>query len=199
MKVLVLLAHPNRESFNHAIAEKVAAALRHCGHTVLFHDLYAEKFNPLLSFEEIKNDRTIGRKIKIYCDELTGSDGLVFVHPNWWGQPPAILKGWIDRVFKPGVAYVFKEGDSGDGVPRGLLSGKSALVFNTSDTPDQRETDFFGDPLERTWIKCLFEFCGITKHHRKTFAVVVTSTLEQRKKWLTEVEVITREFFQSNL
>ena len=195
MNVLVLLAHPNRESFNHAIAKRVVAALRHCSHTVLFHDLYAENFNPLLSFEEIKNNTTIDRKIKIYCDELTGSDGLVFVHPNWWGQPPAILKGWIDRVFKPGVAYVFKEGDSGDGVPLGLLSGKSALVFNTSDTHDKRETDFFGDPLGRIWKKCLFEFCGINRYYRRTFAPVVTSTLEQRKNWLDEVETITGNHF----
>ena len=54
-------------------------------------------------------------------------------------QPPAILKGWIDRVMRPGVAYEFLEGDSGEGVPNGLLKAKTALVFNTSNTPEDRE------------------------------------------------------------
>ncbi|MGA2506794.1 MAG: NAD(P)H-dependent oxidoreductase [Chitinispirillaceae bacterium] len=195
MNILVILAHPNRESFNHAIAKRVVAALKRQGHSAIFHDLYAEKFNPILSFEEMRKSTPIDSKIKIYCDELTGADGLVFVHPNWWGQPPAILKGWIDRVFKPGVAYAFKEGDGGEGVPTGLLAGKIALVFNTSDTPDKREVDFFGDPLDRTWKKCLFEFCGIGKYSRQMFNIITTSTFEQRHKWLDEVEAITGQYF----
>jgi NAD(P)H dehydrogenase (quinone) len=195
MNVLVILAHPSRESFNHAIAKRVVAALKHCHHNVLFHDLYAEKFNPLLSFEEIKSDRAMDGKIQIYCDELIDSDGLIFVHPNWWGQPPAILKGWIDRVFQKGVAYAFKEGDNGEGVPVGKLAGKTALVFNTSDTPDKREKEFFGDPLDDIWKKCLFEFCGIRKYYRRMFNVVVTSAPEQRQQWLMEAEEITHQYF----
>jgi NAD(P)H dehydrogenase (quinone) len=194
MNILVVLAHPNRESFNHAIAKRVVATLKVHGHNVFFHDLYAEKFNPLLSFDELKNSKVIDSKIQIYCDELIESDGLVFVHPNWWGQPPAILTGWIDRVFQPGVAYAFEEGDGGEGVPKGLLTGKTALVLNTSDTPDKREIDFFGDPLDRIWKKCLFEFCGINRYHRKTFSVMVTSALDQRQQWLSEVEAITRHY-----
>ena len=195
MNILVILAHPNRESFNHAIAKRVVATLKRQGHSAIFHDLYAEKFNPILSFEEMRKNPPIDSRIKIYCDELSGAEGLVFVHPNWWGQPPAILKGWMDRVFKPGVAYAFAEGDSGEGIPAGLLAERSALVFTTSDTPDKREVDFFGDPLEQTWTQCLFEFCGITKHRRKIFAIVMTSTLEQRQKWLDEVEAITGQYF----
>ena len=195
MNILVLLAHPNRESFNHAIAKRVVQTLKRHGHNVLFHDLYGEKFNPLLTWEEIKNDRVLDSKIQIYCDELIESDGLVFVHPNWWGGPPAILKGWIDRVFQPGVAYAFEGSDKGEGVPRGLLTGKSALVFNTADTPDKREKEFFGDPLDRIWKKCLFEFCGIKTYSRKTFSIVVTSTLEQRQQWLTEAEEMTKRQF----
>ena len=70
----------------------------------------------------------------------------MIVHPNWWGQPPAILKGWVDRVFRPGIAYRFVEGDAGEGVPIGLLKASAAVVFNTSNTPDARERFAFGDP-----------------------------------------------------
>ena len=63
------------------------------------------------------------------------------------GQPPAILKGWIDRVIRPGVAYRFLEGDSGEGVPLGLLRAQTALVFNTANTPEDRESLVFRDRL----------------------------------------------------
>jgi putative NADPH-quinone reductase len=194
MNILVVLAHPNRESFNHAIAKKVVATIRNLGHNFFFHDLYAEKFDPVLSPEELKNEKVLDRKLQIYCDELIESDGLIFVHPNWWGQPPAILKGWIDRVFQEGVAYEFTGGGPG-GVPRGLLTGKTALVFNTSDTPDKREKEFFGDPLDLIWKKCLFEFCGISRYFRTTFCVMAESTLKQRQQWFAETEAITAKYF----
>jgi NAD(P)H dehydrogenase (quinone) len=195
MNILVILAHPNPESFNHAIAQRIVATLKRERHNVLFHDLYAEKFDPLLSVDEIKNDRLADPKLQCYCNELTGADGLIFVHPNWWGQPPAILTGWIDRVFRSGIAYAFNEGDHGEGVPIGLLTGKTALVFNTSDTPGRREQEVFGDPLDLIWKKCLFEFCGIERYHRKVFSVIVNSTKEQRIRWLEEAEEVTRTCF----
>lgn len=195
MNVLVFLAHPNRDSFNHAIARRVVSTLKYNGHGALFHDLYAEKFDPLLTHQEITGRTPLDKKIRIYCDELSESDGLVFVHPNWWGQPPAILTGWIDRVLRPGVAYKFEEGDGGGGIPRGLLSGKIAVVFNTTDTPNKREIEFFGDPLDKLWKQCIFEFCGIRNHHRQTFGVIATSTFEQRRQWLAETEETTGRCF----
>jgi NAD(P)H dehydrogenase (quinone) len=195
MIVLVILAHPNNRSLNHAIANSAIDALKDKGHEVIFHDLYKEKFDPLLSFEEIPESGEIDGVVRKHCEELRDADGLVFVHPNWWGQPPAILKGWIDRVIRPGVAYRFDEGDSGEGVPCGLLSGKKALVFNTSNTPDEREKKVFGDPLEKIWKNCIFDLCGITDSYRKTFNVVVTSTQNERHEWLEEVRKITNQFF----
>jgi len=90
-------------------------------------------------------------------------------------MPPAILKGWIDRVLRPEVAYRSSKGDQGEGVPVGLLKAKAAIVFNTTNTPDERERKIFGDPLEALWKKCVFDLCGVRKVHRRTFAVVVTS------------------------
>jgi len=70
--------------------------------------------------------------IKRHCEEFGQADGIIIIHPNWWGQPPAILKGWIDRVIRTGIAYEFKEGDSGEGIPKGLLKAGAAMIFNTS-------------------------------------------------------------------
>jgi putative NADPH-quinone reductase len=107
-------------------------------------------------------------------------------------MPPAILKGWIDRVLRPGIAYRFLESDSGEGIPIGLLSAKAVIVFNTSNTPVQREQEVFGDPLERIWKDCIVLFCGVPVFYRKMFGVIVTSSEEQRKAWLGEVRDLTR-------
>ena len=123
-----------------------------------------------------------------YCEELQRAVGLILIHPNWWGQPPAAMKGWIDRVFRAGVAYQFLEGDSGEGVPIGLLRAQAAIIFNTSNTLPEREMHEFGDPLDRLWKKCILEFCGVQSILRKTFSVVITSTPAQREAWLQWVD-----------
>jgi len=188
VKVSVILAHPNPSSFNHAIASAARAVLQECGHTVAWHDLHAEGFDPLLTTEELEREAALPPLVRQHCEEIAAADGIVVVHPNWWGQPPAVMKGWIDRVLRAGVAYRFIAGDQGEGVPVGLLRAKAALVFNTANTPEAREQAVFGDPLERTWRDCIFGLCGVNNVHRRTFGVVVTSTEEQRRDWLAEVK-----------
>lgn len=195
MNILVILGHPSKGSFNHAIANSVIETLSNNGHEVFFHDLYEENFDPILSGQEIPKGTSLERVIKEHCNEISQAEGIVIVHPNWWGQPPAILKGWVDRVIRAGVAYEFKEGDSGEGIPIGLLKAETALVFNTSNTPRERELQVFGDPLEILWKNCIFDFCGVKNFYRKMFGVIVTSKLEERLDWLEEVRKIVDMYF----
>lgn len=195
MRIAVILAHPDPKSFNHAIASAAVEAIKANGHNVFYHDLYQEKFDPLLQTKEIANDTILPAVIKKHCEEIAAASGIVIVHPNWWGQSPAILKGWVDRVIRPDVAYEFLEGDSGEGVPKGLLKAQAALIFNTSNTETQREKNVFGDPLETIWKNCIFGLCGVTNFHRRMFNVVVTSTEDQRRNWLIDVEKDINTFF----
>jgi NAD(P)H dehydrogenase (quinone) len=195
MNILLILGHPDVGSFNHAIAQAVREGLQEAGHRVVFHDLSAEAFDPFLPKEEIAQGGTVPRHIRRHCAELGSADGIVIVHPNWWGQPPAILKGWIDRVFRPGVAYRFDDGDGGDGVPVGLLKARAALVINTSNTPEGRERSTFGDPLETLWRNCIFDLCGVRTFRRRTFRVIVTSTRQQRGRWLKEATDLATSLF----
>lgn len=197
MQISVILAHPRPGSFNHAIADEVVAVLRDSGHTITLHDLYQEWFDPVLPSGEIPRDSVLPVEITCHCREIAAADGIVFVHPDWWGMPPAILKGWIDRVLRPGVAYRFAATDSGDGVPEGLLAAEAVLVFNTSNTPAEREQVVFGDPLERIWKDCIVSFCGVPIFRRRMFSVIVTSTEDQRREWLAEVREITGGLFPS--
>jgi len=199
MRILIILGHPNPDSFNHAIAHAVRNDLVERGHRVIFFDLYEEGFNPLLFTEEIPEYANVPTTIQQYCNELCLAEGIVIVHPNWWGQPPAIVKGWIDRVFRPGIAYRFEEGDSGEGVPIGLLQAHAAVVLNTSNTEKVREQSVFGDPLDAIWRNCIFELCGIRKFYRKMFSVVVTSTKKQRITWIEEAKELCRNAFEINI
>jgi NAD(P)H dehydrogenase (quinone) len=196
MNILVILGHPDPASFNHAMAQSVREALQADGHGVVFHDLSAEGFDSALPAEEIPQGGHVPRHIQQHCDELRAAEGIVIVHPNWWGQPPAILKGWIDRVFRPGIAYRFQEGDKGEGVPIGLLQARAVLIINTSNTPEGREKAVFGDPLELIWKRCIFDLCGVSQVHRRTFSVVVSSTAEQRAQWLEEAQKLARSIFR---
>ncbi len=195
MRITVILGHPDPGSFNHAIARTAVEELCRAGHTVSFHDLYGEGFDPLLPAGEIPAEAALPPQIAAHCREIAAAEGIVIVHPNWWGEPPAILKGWIDRVIRPGVAYNFLEGDSGEGVPAGLLRAKTAVVLNTSNTPAERERCTFGDPLELIWRNCVFALCGVDDVRREVFGVVVTSTESQRLDWLERVRgLISRAF-----
>jgi len=195
MNISIILAHPNPGSFNHAIAKTAAEALRQNGHNVALHDLYQEQFPPLFSAAELQTNADLEPVIAGHCKEIVQAEGIIIVHPNWWGMPPAILKGWIDRVLRMEVAYRFVANDKGEGVPVGLLKAKAAIVFNTANTPEEREREIFGDPLETLWKKCVFDLCGVKNAQRRTFAVVITSTPAQRAAWLQEARAIVARCF----
>ena len=128
--------------------------------------------------------------IERHCREIAAADGYLIVHPNWWAMPPAILKGWLDRVLRQGVAYQF-----GPAGVEPLLTGRRAVVFTTSNTPRDDELRLFGDPLENLWKTCVFRFCGVEDFFRRNFEPIIMSTPEERKAWLAEVRAIVRQRF----
>jgi NAD(P)H dehydrogenase (quinone) len=187
MKYSIILAHPKPGSFNHAIAETAAEELRQSGHTVLWHDLHAEKFDPVTPVDEIPKDAILPPDIERHCTEIETVDGIIIVHPNWWSQPPAILKGWMDRVLRAGRAYNFVTGPDGEGRSVGLLKARHALVVNTANTPQDKEVAFLGDPQALIWEKVVFGLCGVPNVVRLVFSPIIVSTLEQRRQWLADV------------
>lgn len=187
MHVSLILGHPHPGSFNHAIAEAAREVLVSAGHTVVFHDLYAEKFDPILPYEEIPADAQLDPVVEEHCREVAVADGFIFVHPDWWHMPPAILKGWVDRVLRSGVAYAFRPDETGKVSFVTLLKAQRALVFTTSNTPAAMEQDLYGDPLENLWTRCILNYCGVKDVTRTNYSVVVISTHAEREAWLADV------------
>lgn len=190
MKVSVILGHQKLGSFNHAIAETACATLKSQGHEVIMHDLYQEQFDPILIHEEIADESVLPPHVRHHCDEILVADGIVIIHPNWWGTPPAILKGWVDRVLRAGSAYRFG--------PEGaihLFTEKKVQVFTTSNTPRDVEINVYGDPLESFWKTVVFGLCGCKTFNRINFESVIISTPEMRAEWLETVAKTLRENF----
>ena len=191
MKITLILGHPKPNSFNHAIAEKCIATLKELGHEVIFHDLYQERFDPVLPMnEENLPEEELPEYLRQHLCDFKEADGVVFVHPNWWGGPPAILRGWIDRVVRTNSCYNFTK----DGVVS-HVGGKIVQVFSTSNTPREVELKVYGDPIENFWKVVVFGLLGTQSFERRNFESVVLSTPEERQGWLAEVESTLKRRF----
>lgn len=190
----VYLAHPRAGSFNHAVFEAVVEELSGRGCEVRAHDLCAEGFAPVLPAEETDTvgggGGTADAQVALHRAEVATLDVLVFVHPNWWGMPPAVLTGWVQRVLTPGVAYKL---GTGEGRPEGLLKARRALVLNTSDTPAEREETEFGDPLHSVWSACVLPYVGVRDVRRVVFRTVAGSDRATREAWLRQARARAAE------
>jgi len=154
--ILIVLAHPDPRSYSAGLARSLEAALVDRGVEVEVLDLYRlpdGPFPPLLDAEELRRHTSFDPLIQGHMDRLETAQGYVVVHPDWWGGPPAILKGWIDRVLRPGTAYDRVDA-SGAGEAAGLLDGRRALVAVAGDAADP-------GPLEEFWVERIWAFCGV--------------------------------------
>lgn len=187
MKYLVVYSHPNPKSFCHAILETVKEALTAKKHEVIIRDLYALKFNPVLTpsdFEALATGKVLP-DVKAEQDHIQWADILIYIYPIWWTGLPAMVKGYIDRVFSHGFA--FKIGVSG---AEGLLKGKKAVILNTQGTPQgYYESSSMSSAIRKTSDAGIFEFCGIEVAEHKFFAGVPSVNDTVRKQYLDEIRV----------
>lgn len=161
----------------------MAAVLREVNPRAVFHDLYAEKFDPVLSEEEYRRKTSFDPAVQTQAVDLEAADRVVVVHPDWWGDPPAILKGWVDRVITTGVGYEYRGEDFGPQERIGLLEGKSVRVLVTSDGDGAGIEDFW----RRVW-----EPCGVSDLAIRVFENVRESDEAIRARWLDEVGSLLR-------
>lgn len=104
----------------------------------------------------------------------------------------------MDRVLRLGTAYGYPDGAGFDGVPIGLLKAKCAFVFNTSNTPLEREREVFGDPLDTLWRRSVFSLCGVDHVVRRMYGPMSSSSADQRELWLNEVASLTEDAVRAN-
>ena len=186
MKYLIIYVHPNQASFNHAILKIVHAKLANKGHEIHVRDLYAQKFDPLLKaddFEQFMQGK-VPEDIKKEQDEIAWADTLVLIFPIWWFQMPAILKGYIDRVFSKGFAYDITE----TGLT-GLLQSKKCIIINTTGGPEDSYKQMgFGQSINTIIEDGNFKFCGFNVVLHKYLYGVPYISKEERVKMLEDLK-----------
>ena len=134
MKHAIILAHPNPQSFNAAVARVYAETVRSFGDEADIRDLYQMGFDPCLQADELPWAKGAQPHADVVAERerLADARAFVFVYPLWFNAPPAILKGYLDRVFGPGFAYGRASGGT-----EPLLHGRLLLSITTSGAPDQ--------------------------------------------------------------
>ncbi len=182
-KVLIINGHPDKESFNHALANSYRTGLEKSDAIIDQIDLIDLDFDPILKFGYRKR-MDLEPDLLNAIDRIKNADHLVWFFPVWWGGYPAILKGFIDRAFLPGITFKPVKGKP---FPEKLLKGRTARVIITSDTPSWYDYLFLKRPAINQFKKTILEFCGISPVKVTFFSTLQNSTDKQRKKWLHKV------------
>ncbi len=159
MKALVVYCHPNPTSFTSAVKDQIMQVLEETCFETRLTDLYGEKFNPIINKEELESylDTAFNQKgLEIHIENILWCDTLIFVYPTWWYGLPAMLKGWLDRCFLPGVAFHMPDGEGK--IKPGLKHIKRLGLFTTAGaTP--LVTFLMGAPGKRTILRAVKHLC----------------------------------------
>ncbi len=188
MRVLVIYCHPNPASLIAAALDRALAGLDAGGHEVRTTDLYAEGFDPTMGCEErrMHPEPGIAPELQRHADDLVWAEALVLVYPTWWSGQPAMLKGWIDRVWVAGVAWELPEGAN---VLRPLLRNIRRIVVVTSHGSPKFTNALEGEAGKRTVTRSIRAMCS--RRTRTTWCAlygVDASSETKRKAFLDRVE-----------
>lgn len=194
MKHVVILAHPRRHSFTSAMAARYASTARDLGHEVLTRDLYAMDFDPRLKASELPDGQGFQPAPDVVEERarLEGADVIALFYPLWFNAPPAILKGYFDRVFIMGFGFTPSFGGTEPN-----LTGTRLISFTASGAPDHwvRETGAL-DALTTLFDRHVAGVCGLSVLNHRHFGGVTPGIRKDAvEDMLAEVEADVRRFF----
>ena len=189
MKHLVIFAHPYSKSFGKGIVDTIEKEVLNNESEIRIRDLYELGFDPILKGSDLLNLQSgnYADDIKVEQDHIKWADIITFVYPVWWAGLPAMLKGYVDRVFANGFGFTY-----GENGPVGLLKGKKGILFSTTGFPSDVYTQIgMHKSMQHTTDEAIFKFWGIEVIKHVFFGAVPSSTEEELKQYLNEViEVI---------
>ena len=187
MKHLIIFAHPSEQSLNASIKDHLVSSLGG-EHEVEIRDLNQMQFNPVLSQEDIAGQRRgeVAKDVQVEQQWVRWADCITFVYPIWWVGMPAILKGYIDRVFSYGFAYRYVEGQQ-----QGLLTNKQVVIINTLGKSHQEyQTLGFDKAIALSVDSGIFSYCGLTVNAHLYLDRAERATAERVVGWKAEIETL---------
>ncbi len=183
-KILIINGHPNKDSFNFGIAQAYKVGAESSEAEVKEIVVAELNFNPNLKYGYQKRTELEPDLLESW-EKIKWADHLVWIYPVWWGGLPAILKGFIDRLFLPTFAFAYRENSI---FWDKLLKGKTAHIITTLDQPSWYYKLIYGEPSTKQLKKATLEFCGITPVKVTYIGIIKTSKQEQREKWLEKIK-----------
>jgi NAD(P)H dehydrogenase (quinone) len=192
MQNLILLAHPTKGSFCHSITERVQQTLQELDVDTNIRDLYAMKFDPVMTDEDIEKSKQndLPAEIKTEQKLILDADFITLIYPVWWGGMPAILKGYIDRVFTYGFAFT-----SGERGPIGLLKEKKILSFVTHGAPKEvYEKQGMYSAMNTISNKAVVEFSGMKSLINKYYSSISQVDESTKEIFLEDVESTIKRY-----
>ncbi len=184
-KIVIINGHPNKESFNFALADAYKKGAESAGSEIKEIVIRDLNFNPNLNYGYQKRI-DLEPDLTESMEKIKWADHMVWIHPVWWGGLPAMTKGFIDRLFLPGIVFQYKENSVWW---EKLLTGKTAHIITTLDQPGWYYKFSYGKPSVNQLKKSTLEFCGV-KPVKVTFVGPIRrSTEEFRKTCLDKIEI----------
>ena len=181
--ILIINGHPNPNSYNYVLAKSYKKGAIEAGHQVDEIRITDLNFNPNLAFGYHRRTE-LEPDLLMAWEKMKMADHLVWVHPVWWGGFPAIMKGFIDRLFLPGLTFKTRPNSMNWDK---LLTGKTARIITTMDQPGWYYKFFNHQPSVYQLKKGTLEFCGVKPVKVTYIGVVKTSSTEKREKWIKQV------------
>ena len=182
-KITIINGHPNKEAFNFGVVEAYVKGAIFSGAEIRHITLAEMEFDANLKYGYQKR-MNLEPDLLRAIDDIKWADHLVWVHPVWWGGAPALLKGFIDRVFLPGIMYRYRENSM---LWDKLLKGKTAHIITTLDQPGWYYRMMYGRPSVNQLKKSTLQFCGVSPVKVTYIGIIRNSKESQRAKWLTKV------------
>lgn len=188
-KVLIINGHPDKESYCFGLHASYKKGSLERGNQVREIILANMDFNPILKYGYRKRTE-LEPDLLAAWEDIQWAEHIVWIYPTWWAMPPALLKGFIERLFLPGFAFEYQEKSP---FPKKLLSGRTSEIISTMDSPTWYYKWIVSDIGGKLIRKDIGAFCGIKNIRTTYLAVLKTSTQEQRKKWLQKIETIAKK------
>ena len=182
-QVLIINGHPDKQSYNYALSEAYKNGANKTNAIIDTINISDLDFNPNLRFG-YRQRTELEPDLKDAINKIKKANHIVWVFPMWWYGYPALMKGFIDRTFLPGITFEPIEGKAS---PKKLLKGKTARIIITSDTPKWYDFLFMKSPAINQFKKGTLEFCGINPVRVTYISPIKNSTLDARNKWLKKV------------
>lgn len=188
-RILIINGHPDRESYNYALSKAYQTAAIQTGAEVTQINIADLQFDPNLRFGYRKR-MELETDLVDALEKIKATQHIVWFFPMWWYGYPALMKGFVDRLFLPGIAMRFVEGKP---FPEKLLKGRTARIVITADTPYWYDRFFMGRPAINQFKKGTLEFCGISPVAVTYIAPIKGSSTAFREKWLKKLSKLGSE------